>query len=115
MLLMKKEFFPAIRAGLKTTTLRYWRRRMVRVGSRHRVRGLGQVWIDQVRAVDLAELTDADARADGFADVVQLCTVLERLYPAMRGGAGGSGATRQLYQVQFTYIHEPPPDGGAGR
>ena len=113
MLLMKKEFFPAIRAGEKTTTLRYWCRRMVRPGSRHRVRGLGQVWVRDVRMVHLAELTDADAQADGFADLAGLHAVLKRIYPSMR--AAGGGSDRRLYQVRFTYVHEAPPAGEGDR
>ena len=97
MLLMKKVFFEAIRAGEKTTTLRYWQRRMVRPGGLHTVPGLGKVHIDESRPVELGDLTDADAKADGFKSLRALKTALSDLYPPeYRQG-------RKLYMVRFTF------------
>ena len=76
MLLMKKVFFEAIRSGGKTTTLRYWRRRQVRPGSLQTIRGLGKVRIDEAACVKFTDLTDADAQADGLADLQALRTAL---------------------------------------
>jgi len=104
MLLFKKVFFDAIRAGTKTTTLRYWRRRMVRPDSFHRVRGLGLLHVRDVRAIDPASLTEADARADGFDDLGQLRSALDDYCPPDRR------ADRQLYQLRFTFL--PEGDGG---
>ncbi len=102
MLLMKKRFFEAIRAGQKTTTLRYWTRRMVRPGSVHTIRGLGRVHIDAVDAVDFAQLTDADARADGLTDLAELRDALEQMYtPVQR-------SQRTLYRVAFSLLTETP-------
>ena len=96
MLLMKKVFFEAIRSGEKTTTLRYWQRRMVRPGSLHTVPGLGKVHIDESRPVEFADLTNADAKADGFKSLRSLKTSLNKLYPPeYRQG-------RKLYMVRFT-------------
>ena len=98
MLLMKKQFFDAIRSGRKTTTLRYWRRRMVSPGSVHRIRGLGRVHVDAVALVDPADLSDADAHADGFDGLDQLTEALEALYsPADR-------QNRNLYRVSFAFL-----------
>ena len=98
MLLIKKQFFDAIRRGAKTTTLRYWRRPMVRTGSVHSVRGLGVVRVDDVRTIAAGDLTDADAQADGLADRAELAGVLSELYPpSQRRG-------RELYKVTFTYL-----------
>ena len=95
MLLMKKRFFEAIRSGEKTTTLRYWRRCMVRPGTLSTVPGLGKVLIEAAEAVDPDQLTDADARSDGFADLAELRSALHELYPAeQREG-------RKLYLVRF--------------
>jgi len=97
-LLVKKEYFEAIRAGSKRTTLRYWRTCRARAGSVHRVPGLGKVRIDSVRTVRWDQLTDADARADRFADLRRLKEAVGRLYPprAKRG--------RKLYQVHFALL-----------
>lgn len=98
MLLMKKIYFQAIRQGTKTTTLRYWRRRQVRAGSVHEIRGLGPIRIDDVHRVRAADLTDAHARADGFADLASLLAALDAMYPpADRDG-------RELYLLQFTFL-----------
>lgn len=98
MLLMKKQFFDAIRSGRKTTTLRYWRRRMVAPGSVHRIRGLGRVHIDAVAVVDPADLTDADAHCDGFDGLDQLADALGALYPHT------DRQDRRLYRVSFTFL-----------
>jgi hypothetical protein len=98
MLLMKKIFYDAIRDGTKTTTLRFWQRRMVRPGSEHRIRGLGRVRIDEVRPVELSDLTEADARADGLAGLEALRVALDEMYPPeQRKG-------RTLYLVGFTFL-----------
>jgi len=96
MLLMKKVFFAAIRSGGKTTTLRYWRRRQVRPGSLQTIPGLGKVRIDEAACVELGDLTDADAQADGFADLKALTAALHDLYPPARREG------RRLYRVRFT-------------
>jgi hypothetical protein len=81
---MKKKFFEAIRAGRKTTTLRYWRNRRLSPGQIHRVPGLGKVRILDVRQVELSELTDRDAQADGFASRADLLSELRQIYPEMK-------------------------------
>ncbi len=98
MLLMKKIFYDAIREGTKTTTLRFWKRRMVRPGSEHRIRGLGRVRIDEVRPVDLSELTEADAKADGLAGLEALRIALDEMYPPQHRDG------RTLYLVRFRYL-----------
>ncbi len=100
MLLMKRRYFEAVRTGRKTTTLRYWRQRRVRPGSVHWVPGLGRVRVDAVRPVAPESLTDADARADGFASAAELRAALAEMYPSVdRDG-------RTLYQVHFRFLGE---------
>ena len=95
---MKKEFFDAIRSGAKTTTLRYWRRCQVRAETLQTVPGLGRVRIESVRRVEPDELTDEDARADGFADLGAMVRALSDIYPPdERSG-------RTLYQVRFSLV-----------
>lgn len=98
MLLMKKVFFEAIRAGIKRTTLRYWRHPRVRAGSVHAVRGLGRVRILDIRAVEWADLTDDDARNDGLADLNALRTALHAMYPPNKRHG------RQLYRIHFRLL-----------
>jgi hypothetical protein len=98
MLLMKKEFFDAIRTGTKTTTLRYWLRQMVKAGQVHSVRGLGHVKIEQILPVQLDELSQADALADGFTSLEQLLAVLDSIYPPEKR------LGRRLYRITFSYL-----------
>jgi hypothetical protein len=98
MLLLKKQFFPAVRSGAKTTTLRYWRRRQARPGSVHRVPGLGRVRIESVEPLGARTLTEDDARADGFDSLEALRETLDHLYPRRRREG------RTLYRVRFTFL-----------
>ncbi len=94
---MKKQFFDAIRRGAKTTTLRYWRRPMVRPGSVHKVRGLGYLHVERAEPVEFAHLSDADAHADGFASLAELRDALHVMYPPEKR------KDRRLFLVQFRY------------
>jgi hypothetical protein len=99
MLLMKKRFFDDIRSGKKCTTLRYWRNVRARPGSIHTVPGLGRVRIERVSRAKPDDITDDDARNDGFASAAELHQALAELYPLDRRQG------RTLYKVQFTLIH----------
>lgn len=100
MLLMKKEYFEAIRDGSKTTTLRYWRGQLVRADTTQTIGGLGKVRIESIGQVEMPDLTDADARADGYENLAQLRQALGRLYPPEKRKG------RSLYLVRFTYLPE---------
>lgn len=100
---MKKIFFDAIRSEAKTTTLRYWRRPMVRPGSVHSIPGLGAVRIEDVQAIYPEEITDDDARADGFADPAGLSAALTGLYTS------DQRRDRTLYKVTFTLLASAGP------
>ena len=98
MLMIKKAYFDAIRGGAKTTTLRFWRSRRVRPGSVHRIRGLGAIRVDEIDPIEPEQLTDRDARADGFAGLADLVSALAEMYPPdQRDG-------RTLYRVRFTFL-----------
>lgn len=98
MLLMKKQFFDAIRSGCKTTTLRFWRYRRVKAGSTHRIPGLGKVLIESVEETSLDGLTERDAVADGFENLNELRRQLRILYPV------GGGDGRRLFKVKFRLL-----------
>jgi hypothetical protein len=81
-LLFKKRFLPAIRAGEKTQTVRLWPFRRMRSGQRSYIPGAGPIIIDSVDVVTLDELTDADACLDGLTDAPALRAEFARLYSA---------------------------------
>lgn len=95
MLLFKRKFLPAIRAGEKTQTIRLWKHRMMRPGQRSYTPGVGPVRITGVETVEIAGLTDADAQPDGFATADALREELQTIY-GDRLAAG-----YQAYRVTF--------------
>jgi hypothetical protein len=86
MLLFKKKFLAAIRSGQKTQTIRLWKHRRMRPGQRSYIPGVGHIRVTAVDEVDLAQLTDADARPDGFDTADQLRAEIARLYPEQLAG-----------------------------
>ena len=95
MLLFKRKFLPAIRAGEKTQTIRLWKHRMMRTGQRSYIPGVGGVTITRVDEVQIDALTDADAVPDGFATADALREELRSIY-GDRLAAG-----YQAYRVAF--------------
>ena len=80
MLLFKKKFLPAIRAGEKTQTVRLWKHRRMRPGQRSYIPGAGYIQVDTVDQVELDELTEEDAPRDGFESVALLRGGIAQLY-----------------------------------
>ena len=80
MLLFKKKFLEAIRRGEKTQTIRLWRHCRLRSGQRSYIPGIGYIRITQVQPVELDQLTDADARPDGFDSIADLRAEIDQLY-----------------------------------
>jgi len=97
MLLFKKKFLAAIRSGRKTQTIRMWKFRRMRAGQRSYIPGSGYVRIAAVDQVQLDELTDDDARPDGFDTAEQLRAELQKLYP--EGPADGQQAYRIVFEL----------------
>lgn len=95
MLLFKKKFIPAIRAGQKTQTIRLWKHCRMRAGQRSYIPGVGHIRIVAVEQVELDQLSDADARPDGFDSIEQLRAEIERLYPDQ------IAAGYRAYRIQF--------------
>jgi hypothetical protein len=81
MLLFKKRFLPAIREGTKTQTIRMWKHARMRAGQRSYIPGVGYIRITAVEPVRLEDLTDEDARRDGFSTAEALREELAQLYP----------------------------------
>jgi hypothetical protein len=95
--LFKKKFMPAIRGGQKTQTIRLWKVCRMRAGQRSYIPGAGYIRVVSVEPVELAELTDADARPDGFESVAELRRELETLYADQL--ADGHRAYRVRFQL----------------
>jgi hypothetical protein len=101
MLLFKKKFLPAIRAGQKTQTIRIWKYQRMRAGQRSYIPGAGYIRLTKVEEVRLEELSDADAQPDGFETAEQLREEIARLYP------GQLGQDHRAYRIVF---HLLPPE-----
>ncbi len=97
MLLFKKRFLAAIRAGQKTQTIRLWKYRRMRSGQRSYIPGAGYIRVTDVAEVRLEELTDEDARRDGFQTAGELRSEIAALYP--RQLADGHRVYRILFEL----------------
>ena len=97
MLLFKKRYLPAIRTGEKTQTIRLWKYRRMRSGQRSYIPGVGYIRLTAVEEVQLDQLTDADARPDGFATADELRSEIAALYPEQL--AAGYRAYRIVFEV----------------
>jgi len=80
-LFFKRHLQEAIRSGAKRTTIRRWAKPMMHAGQRAYAPGLGWLAIDSVEPLELGQLSDADAQADGLASAVDLRELLYSLYP----------------------------------
>ena len=104
MLLFKKKFLAAIRSGEKTQTIRLWKHRRMRAGQRSYIPGVGYIQVTMVAEVDLEQLTDADARPDGFPTADELRAEIARLYQSQLT------AGYRAYKVVFQVAAETRPD-----
>jgi hypothetical protein len=99
--LFQARFWPLVADGSVTVTFRRWRRRQVIAGHRyrtgHRIVGRIMIEVDDVREIDPASITDADARRAGFPDA-------ETLVEQLRGEAG-----LPVYRIAFHVVDEPDP------
>ena len=98
-MLFKYSFHQPIANGAITVTYRAWKRARVKVGNRYRLNADGVVAVDHVREAPVAQITDAAARASGFASRDAL---LRQLSPA---GAGHHPDT--VFEVRFRYLPDP--------
>jgi len=106
MLLFKKKFLDSIRAGEKTQTIRLWKRPLMRSGQRSYIPGVGYIRITLVEAVELPNLSDADAQPDGFPSADALREEIATLY-------GEQASTYTAYRVLFHVL--PPEEQEAAR
>jgi hypothetical protein len=95
--LFKRKFLPAIRTGEKTQTVRLWKHRRMKTGQRSYIPGAGYIQVDAVDEVKLDDLTDEDARRDGFANVELLRREIAELYEEQL--ASGYRAYRVIFHT----------------
>lgn len=95
MLLFKKKFIEAIRQGQKTQTVRLWKYKRMKPGQRSYIPGVGYIRITEVDQVAIDDLTDEDARLDGFETADLLRAELKNIYAEKLAGG------YQAYRVRF--------------
>jgi hypothetical protein len=86
-----------VRKGRITCSVRIWTRPHVKVGGRYRMEA-GEIEVDSIQPMTLADITPALARRSGFKGVVEL----------LKTAKHGSGDN--VYLVEFHYRR---PRGGA--
>lgn len=100
-MLFQARFWPLIADGSVTITFRRWKRRQVVAGRRyrtgHRIVGRIMIEVDDVRVVDPATISNADARRAGFTDAATLIGQL-------RGDADLA-----VHRIAFHVVDEPDP------
>jgi hypothetical protein len=99
MLLFKKKFLEAIAAGTKCQTVRVWPKRRMRAGQIEFIPGLGRVRVTAFEPVRPDDLSEDDARLDGFASRAALLEELRSLY-------GERLATIPCFRIRFTFPAE---------
>lgn len=87
MILFKREHVAPILAGTKTQTRRTWARCRVKAGSVHMLKtGFGKddsfahVRIKDARQEPLGDITEADAKAEGYPSIAAYIEAFERIY-----------------------------------
>lgn len=105
-ILFKRKFIAAIASGEKTTTLRRWKSRRVKAGTRAFVPGFGWLSILSCDRIHLKDLTEADARADGFPSLKALLATLAQIYP--------NRATDGRHWFRVVFRPETPKTSPAG-
>ena len=85
-----KRLREGVRRGAITCSVRIWTRPHVKVGGRYRM-DEGEIEVDSIREISLAEITPHLARRSGFKDVAELLEIAKH----------GSGDN--IYLIQFHY------------
>jgi hypothetical protein len=88
-----KRLREGVRRGAITCSVRIWTRPHVKVGGRYRM-DEGEIEVDSIMPISLADITPELARRSGFKGVVDLLKIAKH------------GAGENTYLVQFHYL--PP-------
>src|ERR1700688_1311592 len=87
-----KRLREGVRRGEITCSVRIWTRPHVRVGARYRM-DEGEIEIDSVEPIGLADITPQLARESGFLGVADLLKVAKH------------GKGHNVYLIRFHYLH----------
>jgi len=96
MLLFKKKFLDPIRSGAKCQTIRIWPKRRLKAGQAEFVPGLGRIRVTAFDPVRPDDLSEEDARLDGFESRDALLAELRALYGARLDGL-------PCFRIRFAY------------
>ncbi|HYU41435.1 MAG TPA: ASCH domain-containing protein [Vicinamibacteria bacterium] len=99
-MIFTKRLRDGVRRGEITCSVRIWMRPHVKVGHRYRM-DEGEIEVDSVLPISLADITPRLARESGFKGVVDLLKVAKH------------GKGENVYLVRFHYL--PPPLGATSR
>jgi|SRR6187455_1767454 len=92
-MLFAKQLRDGVRSGQITCSVRIWLRPRVSVGRRYRMEE-GEIEVDSIHPIELADITPKLARDSGFKGVVDLLKVAKH------------GRGQNIYLVKFHYL--PP-------
>jgi hypothetical protein len=92
-MIFTKRLRDGVRRGAITCSVRIWMRPHVKVGNRYRMEE-GEIEVDSVLPIELADITPELARESGFKGVVDLLKVAKH------------GRGENVYLVRFHYV--PP-------
>src|SRR4051812_7053386 len=87
-----KRLREGVRRGDITVSVRIWMRPNVKVGNRYGISDGGEIEVDSVDEIELADITPKLARESGFASVVDLLKTAQH------------GRGRNVYLVRFHYV-----------
>jgi hypothetical protein len=93
--LFKQRFYGGLVSGAITVTIRKWSRAQVKVGGRYRTPAC-TLAVDAIEHIPIERVTEADARAAGFADLAALCRET------------GLEAGDVIYRVHFHRVDDAP-------
>ena len=89
-----KRLREGVRRGEITCSVRIWKRPHVRVGGRYRMEE-GEIEVESIRQIALADITPDLARQSGFKGVIDLLKTAKH------------GRGENVYLVEFRYLRPP--------
>jgi hypothetical protein len=85
-----KQLREGVRRGRITCSVRFWTHAHVKVGGRYRMDD-GEIEVDSIREITLAQITPDLARRSGFKDVADLLSIAKH------------GRGEHIYLIRFRY------------